>query len=223
VHDRKKRVVIVCAGSQGVVVADILSRASEAGAATVSIGFVDDDSMLRGTTIFGLPVLGVIDSLPEIAHDAIVVAIGNKHVRRILAERLVASGERLVMAIHPFVSIAPTARIGTGSMISAGSIVLLHAHIGQCVLLNTKSSVDHDSVVGDFSHISIGATVGANVRIGEETLIALGASVVSRIAVGSRTVIGSGAVVVRDMPDDCTAWGVPARVTSYRRSEDSSR
>lgn len=90
------------------------------------------------------------------------------------------------------------------------------ATVGRGVLLNTKSSVDHDSVIGDFAHISAGATVGANVVIGDEVLIGLGASVLSGCRVGERTVIGAGAVVVRDIPADALAFGVPARVQGRR-------
>src|SRR5204862_8195833 len=101
---------------------------------------------------------------------------------------------------------------------AAGGILLPLAVVGRGVLLNTKSCVDHVSIVGDFAHVSAGATVGGEARTGEETLIALGASVISGRSVGARSVIGAGAVVVRDIPEDVTAFGVPARITSDRRS-----
>jgi sugar O-acyltransferase (sialic acid O-acetyltransferase NeuD family) len=194
-----QRIVIVGAGAQGAIVADILERAG-----TPAIGFVDDTP--------GKDVLGRIDDLRTIPHDAIVIAIGDNRLRRGLVEKL--AGERLATAIHPFTSIAASASIGEGSMISAGVIVQPRAVIGRCVILNTKASVDHDSVIGDLGHISLGATIGANVRIGEGTLIAAGATIVSGMTVGSRSIVGAGAVVVRDVPDDVTAFGVPARVRS---------
>jgi acetyltransferase EpsM len=194
-----QRIVIVGAGSQGTIVADILERAG-----TPAIGFVDDTP--------GKNVLGTIDDLRAIEHDAIIVAIGDNRLRRGLVEKL--AGERLATAIHPFTSIAASARIGEGSMISAGVIVQPRAVVGRGVILNTKASVDHDSVAGDFAHISLGATIGASVRIGEGALIAAGATVATGITVGARSVIGAGAVVVRDVPDDVTAFGVPARVRS---------
>lgn len=213
-----RTIIVVGAGSQGAIVADILLRAREAGAPAIPAGFVDDTPERARSQIVGLPVLGTIASLGSIEHDAVVVAIGDNHARRIVIERLVAAGERLATAIHPFTSIAPTSVIGDGSMISAGSIVLPRAVIGRGVLLNTKSSVDHDSVVGDYAHVSAGATIGANVRIGEEAFVALGASITSGRTVGARTTIGAGAVVVRDLPDDVVAWGVPARIISARGS-----
>src|SRR5262245_7167458 len=181
-------------------------------------GFVDDRPAKMGTVILGLPVLGPIAALRDLEHDAIVVAIGDNHTRRALTERLLASGERLAAVIHPLASVASSATIGEGSMISAGAIVLPRAVIGRGVIVNTKASVDHDCAVGDFAHIAPAATLGGNVRVGEETLIGLGASGVSGIVVGARPVIGAGAVVVRDVPEDVTAYGVPARITSDRRS-----
>jgi len=194
-----QRIVIVGAGSQGTIVADILECAG-----TPAIGFVDDTP--------GKDVLGTIDDLRTIEHDAIIVAIGDNRLRRSLVERL--AGERLATAIHPFTSIAKSARIGEGSMISAGAIVTPNAVIGRSVILNTKTSIDHDTIVGDFAHVSLGSTIGANVRIGEETLIAAGVTIVTGITVGARSIIGAGAAVVRDVPDDVTAFGVPARVRS---------
>ncbi len=208
------RVIVVGAGGHGAVVADILQRAREAGASAVPLGFVDDTPSLQGCQVVGLPVLGALASLGQLAHDAIIVAIGDNEARREMTTRLTAAGERLATAIHPFAFVAPTARVGEGSTISAGALVLPRAELGRGVILNTKGSVDHDTLVGDFAHVSVGASVGARARIGHGAFIALGASVISGASVGARTVIGAGAVVVRDIPDDVVAWGVPARVTS---------
>jgi sugar O-acyltransferase (sialic acid O-acetyltransferase NeuD family) len=196
-------------GGQGAIVADALLHAHEAGSPAIAIGFVDDTHV---NGVLDLSILGRIASLATIEHDAIVVAIGDNARRRALAEELLARGETLVTARHPFTSIATSAAIGAGAMISAGAIVTSRATIGRGVLLNTKASVDHDSVVGDFGHVSAGATVGAKCAIGDEAMIGIGATIVSGCRVGARSIIGAGAVVVRDIPDDVVAYGVPARV-----------
>jgi len=214
---RSKRIVIVCAGGQGAIVADILQRAGEAGSDAEPIGFVDDTPGLVGTTILGIDVLAPIASLGEIDHDAVIVALGDNRARREMTERLLASGERLATAIHPRACVAPSASIGEGSMISAGAVVTPRAVIGRGVILNTSCSVDHDSVVEDFAHVSAGATVGARCHIGAEALIALGATVVSGMTVGERTIVGGGAVVVADVPADVVAFGVPARIRPDRK------
>lgn len=178
-----ERILIIGAGGHGAVVADILGD--------VVVGRVEDH-----------------EPFPE--HDALIVAIGDNRARRAITERL--AGERFATAVHPFTSVAKSAAIGEGTMISAGAIVAPRAAIGRGVLLNTKSSVDHDSVVGDFAHVAPGATVGGRCRIGEEAFIGPGATVASGVSIGVRTVVGAGAVVLQDLPDDVVAFGVPARV-----------
>jgi sugar O-acyltransferase (sialic acid O-acetyltransferase NeuD family) len=211
-----KRIVIVCAGGHGAIVADILQRAHDSGADALAIGFVDDTPELAGSAVLGLEVLGPVASLSGIAHDAIIIALGDNEARRAMTEKLIAAGERMATAIHPRACIAPSANVGEGSMISAGAVISPRANIGRGVIINTNSSVDHDTIAGDFAHISSGATVGARCRIGAESLIALGASVISGVAVGARTTIGSGAVVVADIPADVVAFGVPARIKRQR-------
>src|SRR5205814_3091906 len=91
----QRAIVIVCAGSQGAMVADILQRSHEAGSDAVPVGFVDDTPHLLGTAVLGLDVLAPIASLGDVAHDAAIVALGDNHARRAMTERLLAAGERL--------------------------------------------------------------------------------------------------------------------------------
>lgn len=209
------RIVIIGAGGQGLIVADILLAARAQDNVEI-VAALDDNPRLEGTHLLGVPVLGTNARLPSIPHDAIVVAIGDNRRREQLSHELADRGERLFTARHPRTSLAADVEIGAGAMISAGAVVTPGARIGRGVLLNTSSIVDHQSVIGDFAHVSAGATVGANVTIGARTLIGLGASVLSGRRVGADTLIGAGALVVHDMPDGVVAFGVPARIQRPR-------
>jgi serine O-acetyltransferase len=48
--------------------------------------------------------------------------------------------------------------------------------------------------------------------LGDDVLVGAGAKVLGPITIGSRSVIGANAVVTHDLPEDCTATGLPARV-----------
>ncbi len=206
------RIVVLGAGGQGLVVVDMLLRAREAGGADEAVAVLDDDPAQEGRSVLGLRVAGPRARLAELAHDAVVVAIGDNARRRAAVRELLADGERIGRACHPRASVAPDVTIPPGAMISAGAVVLPGVVLGDGVLLNTGCVVEHETHVGAFAHVSSGATVGARCRIGAETLVGLGASVLSGVAVGRGTIVGAGSVVVRDLPDAVVAFGNPARV-----------
>ena len=205
------RVVIVGAGGQGKIVADIL-RATKPLGTMFAVGFVDDGPWSNGATVMDLPVLGSVDALPGIDHDGVVVAIGDNAVRAAVSLALDARGERIVTVQHPSASVSADVELGPGCMISAGAVITPCVRLGRGVLVNTNASIDHDTVIGDFAHVGPRAVGGGRVTIGARTLIGLGAAVLSGCRVGDDAVVGAGAVVTRDVPDAVVVVGVPARV-----------
>ena len=81
------------------------------------------------------------------------------------------------------------------------------------MIVNTNAGVDHDCRIGSGAHVGPGSALAGNVEIGCESLLGAGTCVVPGVRIGSRAVVGAGSVVVRDLPDDVTAMGVPARIT----------
>jgi acetyltransferase-like isoleucine patch superfamily enzyme len=98
----------------------------------------------------------------------------------------------------------------------AGAIVNAATTIGPAVILNTGSSVDHNCVVEDGSHLSPGVTVGGGVTIGRGSWIGIGASVIHGVTVGKNVMVAAGSVVIEDIPDDTRVAGVPARPMGSR-------
>jgi serine O-acetyltransferase len=69
--------------------------------------------------------------------------------------------------------------------------------------------------------VTIGAERNQSPTLGDDVFIGAGAKIVGPVTVGSRVRIGANAVVVKDIPDDCTAVGIPARIVRRRRDIES--
>ena len=87
---RPKRVLIVGAGEAGVMIAREMMRHPEAGLSPV--GLLDDDPSKRRSFFLGLPVLGAIDDLPDVAEEKKVeeVLISIPSAEGSLVRRIVA-------------------------------------------------------------------------------------------------------------------------------------
>jgi acetyltransferase-like isoleucine patch superfamily enzyme len=99
----------------------------------------------------------------------------------------------------------------------AGAVVNPNSSIGEHCIVNTASSIDHDSIIERFSSLAPGVTTGGNVRLKEFSVLSLRAAVIHGCTIGAHTVIGAGATVLRNIPDFCVAYGTPARVVRARK------
>jgi sugar O-acyltransferase (sialic acid O-acetyltransferase NeuD family) len=202
--------VVFGASGHGKVVCDILL------ALKISVaGFIDGDPKFAGREIMGLPVLGDEKWLAEKCRTGAVkvaLGIGDQQNRKMVVDRCKALGAEVICATHPNAVIAPSARLGRGTVVTAGAIINPDADIGTGVIINTGAIIEHDVVVGEYSHVSPGAVTGGGARIGSLTHVGLGAIILPRVVVGDGVTIGAGSVVLHGVPDNVVAYGVPAKI-----------
>ena len=142
-----------------------------------------------------------------------LIAVGDNFLRSRIRDTILERMPdfRFVSAVHPSAVLGRDVRIGEGSVILAGAIVNAGTEIGAHVILNTRTSVDHDSRIGSFSSLAPGCTTGGDVIVGEYTAIGLGANLRHGIHIGEHSVLGVGAAVLDDVESYTVAYGVPAR------------
>lgn len=201
----KHSVIIIGAGGHAKVVIDCVEQENK-----FHIDAVVDDNY-ENRTIFDF-VVQKKESEGKYAGQKAIIAIGNCNTRKKIAQDLSAE---YVTTIHPTAAISKYAKIGLGSQIFATAVVNPGAVIGQHVIVNTGAIVEHDCIIGDFVHLSPNATLGGEVRVGTGTHIGIGATVIQGITIGNNVIIGAGAVVVSDIPDNCTAVGIPAKIIKH--------
>ena len=198
------------AGSQGRVVLDILRMDPS----WSSIQFLDDSASKAGTTLSGVTVLGDLSVLAgrDPSTYGVIVAMGYPYIRERIFAKMQQDRLNIINAIHPSVSIAPSAKIGTGNMICAGAVINTEAVVGNSTIINPTSVVEHDAVIGDFVTLAAGAQVGARVKIGKLSFLGISATVLPGITIGQGAIIGVCGCVLKDVPDNVFALGSPARV-----------
>jgi sugar O-acyltransferase (sialic acid O-acetyltransferase NeuD family) len=200
-------VIIIGAGGHGKVVADILQLQN------VPIkGFLDDEPTTWNTMVLGLPVLGPIDQYREFAPDGLIMGIGSNSLREQIVELLEPGAINLWMnAIHPTATVARSVELGCGVVMAAHTVVNPDAKIGNHVVVNTGATVDHDCIIGDYSHIAPGVHLAGNTRIGTGVLLGIGSQTIPNCCIADYAIIGAGATVVDNVPANVIAIGTPAR------------
>jgi len=168
-------------------------------------GVYDDDASLQS---FGnYPFLGVLNTSNK--QQEFIISIGKNINRKKIASHLQVSWGK---AISKYANISDSASIGNGTVVMKGVNINADVNTGNHVILNTNCSIDHDCIIEDFVHIAPGSTLCGNVFVGEGTLIGAGSTVIPGIKIGKWCMIGAGSVVTKDVPDNVTVFGVPAKI-----------
>lgn len=85
---------------------------------------------------------------------------------------------------------------------------------GMALVINPTAKIGNNCNLSQFTTIGSNhdqsATIGDNVYIGPNVCI------VEDVKIGSNVTIGAGSVVTKDIPDNATAAGVPAKVISEK-------
>jgi sugar O-acyltransferase (sialic acid O-acetyltransferase NeuD family) len=178
------------------------------------LGFLDDNITLQGKTLAGLPVLGPVGWISQVGRPMkVAMGLGVSKARNSAVQRIKNFGVdiQFPVLIHPTALIGPRVAIGDGVLIQAGCILTCDIEVGPFAVLNVGVSLSHDSKVGPFATLAPGSRLAGGATVGFCTEVGMGTHIIQNHHVGDRTQTGALAAVVRDLPDDITAVGVPAR------------
>ncbi|TVZ26047.1 sugar O-acyltransferase (sialic acid O-acetyltransferase NeuD family) [Gillisia sp. Hel_I_86] len=148
----------------------------------------------------------------EVAPD-FTIGVGNPTVRRKLYQCFVVLGGELTSVISKNAEIGSyDIFIGKGCNILPSAVVANGSILGKGCLIYYNAMVTHDCILGDFVELAPGATILGRVEIGDNCHIGANATLLPNVKIGANVVVGAGAVVTKNLPDNCVAVGIPAKI-----------
>lgn len=201
---RERRLLLYGYGGHARSVADVALSAGY-----THLVFVDAQAQCN-ETFAGHPV--VVDFSDVQGHWPEAIAVSGSASLRIKQwEHLESLGFQLTSILSPLSSIACNADVGKGSFVGH------HAHVGPCAriargtIINTGAVVEHDSSVGEFSHVSVNASMAGRSCLGSFSMLGAGATLIDNVVVGDRVTVGAGSVVVKNIDSPGVYVGVPCK------------
>jgi sugar O-acyltransferase (sialic acid O-acetyltransferase NeuD family) len=206
-----KNLVVFGASGFGREVAWLVEELNEKFMTWNLLGFLDDDQKLHGEIINGLTVLGGIEWFNNKEDIYYVCAIGNPKIREQVVNKCLKYNIKPATLIHPNVLMSKFNSIGEGSIICASNIITVNVTIGRYVIINLDCTIGHDAILNDFCTLYPSVNVSGNTYISRCCEMGTGSQIIQGKKIGVNSIIGAGAVVVKDVPDNCTAVGIPAK------------
>lgn len=223
-----KKIVILGAGGDGLVLAEAIAQYNKQAAETAKMvveGFLDDAYTTEGI-YENFRVLGSLDTWSKLAPDIFFIpAIQKVRDMPRRAARVEALGmppERWATVVHPTAVIASCAKIGVGVYIGAFCSVQPRCVIGDFATLRAGAALGHDATVSRHAYVGPNAILCGKTVLHCGAHLGPGAVLLDERSVGQFAVVGIGSAVTKNVSDYAVVMGNPAkRVGQVRRHENN--
>ncbi len=216
-----KQVIIIGGIGNGTVIADAITYACKDDNDPVVAGFLNDRQQ-KGDIVGSYTVLGSTSEIDAFIRDGYhfvytIYRIDGQQERLDLFEKLKIPEDQLLTYVHPMAYVAPSARLGAGTIVMPNASISSDATLGRCCLVMVNASIGHDAVIGDFCHFAAQSCVSSRVVIEDGVHIGLNATVRENLHLGVCSTLGMGSVLLKDM-EEMDIWvGNPARLLRKAR------
>lgn len=149
---------------------------------------------------------------------AVVIAVADCTLRRKLYEKYKQNSNLYFPnLVDPSVQFSRDLILGEGNIICANSILTVKVKMGNFNIVNLNCTIGHEVNILDYVTLNPAVNVSGNATLQDGAFVGTGTQILQGKKVGENSVIGAGAVVTSDIPELCTAVGIPAKVIKDRR------
>lgn len=182
------------------------------------VGVLDDNlSSANASRLASMDIvhLGGVDALDT--NTAVALCIGDPVSRVRLYQRLRPRVHSFPSLIHPTSSIGSLFSHDEGLIALAGVTIGTNVSLGKHVHINARAVIGHDTTIADFVSVNPNATISGECSVGRASLVGASSVVLQQLRVGDRARVGASACVTKDVAEDSTVVGIPARAVSTAR------
>lgn len=213
----KQKLLIIGAGNIG----GFISYNIESFGNYELLGFLDDDPKKIGKQIYGSKVLGTIASIDTHIVDnqiAVVIGIGNPNIKSKIASHLQDKNLIFPNFIGENVWISQHVILGKGIVIYPGTSINYETVIGDFSIINMNCAIGHNCELGTFSTLAPGVNLGGFTIIGQQTDFGIGATTIQGVAIGENVQVGGQTMIIKNVGDNEVVVGNPARLIKTKNA-----
>jgi sugar O-acyltransferase (sialic acid O-acetyltransferase NeuD family) len=146
-----------------------------------------------------------------IKSDFVFPAVGSNSIRKNLINLFDKENLTQLTIFSKTAYVSSMASVLSFTFIGPNAVVNSKAIIGKGSIINSGAVVEHECIVGNYSHVAPGAVLAGNVVLGAECFIGAKSVIKEGVQITDNVTIGAGTVVIKDILEQGTYVGNPAR------------
>lgn len=218
-----RKIIVLGAGSDGLVIAEAMRQAVQAGQTIQLAGFLDDIHSV-GDVIEGVKVYGRLDDWQNIPEDyrfiSAIQKVRDMPRRAARIDKLGIPADRWGTLIHPSAVVAQNVSIGLGVYVAACATIQPGCSIGDFATIRAGAALGHDAVMERHTYVGPNATMCGHAILREGAHLGPNAVIQDGIEAGCFSVVGIGAAATKHVREYAVVMGNPARRIGKVRPAD---
>lgn len=158
------------------------------------------------------PILGTIKDYRPDGNHVLVMAVADPKDKLSIAESLEQRGAMFINLIHPTAMIGKNVTLGNGCVICPRAVLTCDIQMGNFVMVNLGVTIGHDAKIDDGCTINAHSDVTGFTELGKGVFLGSHAVVTPGVKVKDFARVGAGSVVVKQVRQDTTVFGIPAKI-----------
>lgn len=205
-----KNLIIIGAGGMGRTIFNIAQESLGFLTTYIVKGFINDiPNALDGFIGYPPIIDSIVDYTPS-DNDVFINAIGA--IERIgCINQILNKGGNFINLIHKTARIGTNVKIGVGNIIGPFTTLGPDVRIGNYNMLQSYTVIGHDAIIGNYNRIDTHVTCVGGIKIENETTIHTSAVINHKVTIHDRATIGACSFVIRNVKENQTVFGIPAK------------
>lgn len=182
------------------------------------VGIIDNNPTRE---YHGYPVLGsdkeILTHSTKYNAIPLVMVPDSPFVRSRLHKLYGEKGFVFKSVISPTAIVSKSAEIGQGCIIQDYCNISAEVKTGNFVRINTFANIMHESIIGNYTTVAPNAVILGRCKIEAFSYIGANSTILPELCIGCNSTIGAGSVVTKNVDDNQTVVGNPARLLEAKR------
>lgn len=178
-------------------------------------GFLDDNSnALDGFSNYP-QILSSVEGYEIQENDVFICALGSVQAKKHYVNFLIEKGAVFINLIHKKVVFSMNLELGTGCIFWGPASISNDVQIKDFVTIHPNVVIGHDVSIGNFVHVGAFSFFGGHTKILDEVTIYVRATILAHLKIGQGATVGAGSVVLRNVKENTTVFGNPAKKIEF--------